>query len=439
MDQRYRLTTTPDDLGLRCTTAGLTLAGVALLHKGQYGFAPRPSAELRALLAQAYPALDRDLEPGLEVVAQALNAGDLTKAMIAAVFLRLPPLDLDAAERLTRTEDGLAKAYNPAEDRDARGRWTVSGLLATAQRATGVDTRQLATQLAQSRREISPAAFQSLSQGVEARLSQADRKRLAQDRDLEAKIDSLTRPYYASPLAQQAAAKAIRIQQTGHGLLSPEAVQQTLHAIHVALEDRAAGDVDRLHLLALYYDVQSRGVEQGLLGTNLSRELVEYGVAAMAYDGGGAGEHPSRPVPLGDAKLVGTTSPTIRYREIREDEMLGLARTKNYRNNFYEANPHITRAADIHHSVPQHALTDSPDDFSYWEIHSPQNLKAIRRELVGYVHRSITERDKQFRAANPKPTREQRLIQARKMDRMYGEFFEKLRKKYYRKHHTYTQ
>jgi hypothetical protein len=427
MDQRYRLTNHPDGLGLRCTPAGLTLAGVALLHKGISGFVPRPAAELKALLDQAYPALEGrgEVEAGLEVVAKALNAGDLTKAMIAAVFLRLPPLDPETAERLARADDRLAKQYDPLEARDSRGRWTVGGLLAAAQRAIGVDTRQLAAQLAQSQREVSPAEFQSLAQGVEARLSQADRQRLAQDRELEAKIDELTQPYYSTPAARQAAAEAIRIQQTGHGMLTPEAVQHALNAIREALKNRAADDADRLHLLELNYDVTSRGVEQGLLGTSLSRELVEYAIASGAYDNGAMGENPSRPVPLGEAKLVGTKSPTITVREIREDEMLGFARTKNPRKNFFDDNPHITRDSEVHHLVLNREIDRNPPYFSYRQIHSPRNLKAIRNELVRLIHDKITAIDRKFYSANPNPTKEQILAHSRKVTRMYGEFFEK--------------
>jgi hypothetical protein len=44
-------------------------------------------------------------------------------ATIAAVHLRLPELDRDAAERIADADDALAK-YDPNEPRDWRGRWT---------------------------------------------------------------------------------------------------------------------------------------------------------------------------------------------------------------------------------------------------------------------------------------------------------------------------
>jgi hypothetical protein len=70
------------------------------------------------------------LKPGLDVVAKALNNGDLGRAMVAVVHLRLPRLDSLRAIFPEETEGSLAK-YNPAEPRDSRGRWT-TGVGATA-------------------------------------------------------------------------------------------------------------------------------------------------------------------------------------------------------------------------------------------------------------------------------------------------------------------
>jgi len=63
---------------------------------------------------------------GLKVVAHALNAGDLGRAMIAAIHLRLPALSGGGAAGVNFAADMLAK-YNPDEPRDARGRWTTEG------------------------------------------------------------------------------------------------------------------------------------------------------------------------------------------------------------------------------------------------------------------------------------------------------------------------
>jgi hypothetical protein len=418
MDQRYRLTTSPDGLGLRCTTAGLTLAGVALLHKGQHGFAPRPTAELRALLGQAYPDLDRDIEGGLEVVAQALNAGDLTKAMIAAVFLRLPPLDPETAERLARAADGLAKAYNPAEDRDAKGRWTVGGLLAAAQRASGVDTRQLAAQLGEPQDKLSTTTFQALLQGVEARLSQADRRRLAQE------------------LIGEANAQAIRIQQTPQGKLTPNAVHRALNAVHTARIAQGTTSEDRDHLLPLWFAVYTRGATQYGSGARAmlppdfsSPEMRGEAMQAAAYSGAEGfanqrGVSTAREIPLEPTKLEATGSKITPVRPY--EARVGAAKRKNYRQTLIEGFPEAGTDMEAHHAIPRFVLKIWPNLFTASEIHSLENLRAIPNALAGLIHRRKIHNQewKSFYATfkGSTPTRQQVLDFATKVDRKYGEF-----------------
>ena len=48
------------------------------------------------------------------------------RAMVAALHLRLPGLGSEAAERVVKADDALAK-YDPSESRDERGRWTSGG------------------------------------------------------------------------------------------------------------------------------------------------------------------------------------------------------------------------------------------------------------------------------------------------------------------------
>lgn len=70
------------------------------------------------------PHADRsDILPGLGVVAAALNQGDLARAMITALRLRLPDVGQEGAERLAKAAHILNK-YDPNEPRDAHGRWT---------------------------------------------------------------------------------------------------------------------------------------------------------------------------------------------------------------------------------------------------------------------------------------------------------------------------
>lgn len=86
----------------------------------------RPTAEIEALLASAYktpPGIERCLA-GLHRVAEHLRGGNLPLAMIAAVQLNLPDIGEERIERLVRTDALLKANFNPAEPRDAQGRWT---------------------------------------------------------------------------------------------------------------------------------------------------------------------------------------------------------------------------------------------------------------------------------------------------------------------------
>ena len=127
---KYRLSDEPRDFGLSCTVQGLTLAGVPLLKRTAAGFQPRPAWEIDRLLVRAYRTdIDGDgVAAGLGTVARALNEGEMARAMIAAVLLKLPALDWDGAARIAHADDALAKAgFDPEESRDSRGRWTTSG------------------------------------------------------------------------------------------------------------------------------------------------------------------------------------------------------------------------------------------------------------------------------------------------------------------------
>jgi len=58
----FRLTNEPGGLGLSCTPAGVSLAGVPLLRGAQAEFVPRPASEVALLLKAAF---GKDL-PGLQ-------------------------------------------------------------------------------------------------------------------------------------------------------------------------------------------------------------------------------------------------------------------------------------------------------------------------------------------------------------------------------------
>ena len=128
IDRRGELERRVVGLGLSCTLEGVSLAGAPLLRRTVAGLAPRPMAELAVLMKSAY---GRDIDPappyrGLDVIARALNQGDIGRAMVAAIQLRLPDLDEEGATHVVLT-DGALNKYDSNEPRDGRGRWTNGG------------------------------------------------------------------------------------------------------------------------------------------------------------------------------------------------------------------------------------------------------------------------------------------------------------------------
>ena len=126
MIRTFRLTNEPGGLGLSLTDAGVSLAGVPLLYRTRVGFHLRPADEVAALIAAAYAPDPTRLRSGLGVIARALESGDYAKAAIAAVQTRTPELSREAAARLAKRLEGLAK-YDPDQPRDWHGRWTSAG------------------------------------------------------------------------------------------------------------------------------------------------------------------------------------------------------------------------------------------------------------------------------------------------------------------------
>ena len=105
--------------GLCCDEHGVALGSVVLVEgaetAGRRIYRRRPAEEIASALALAYGPLSADdlghRLSGLEVAARALEMGDLAKASIATVLLKLPPLSPDAFAKLA-AEPGLKK-YNP--------------------------------------------------------------------------------------------------------------------------------------------------------------------------------------------------------------------------------------------------------------------------------------------------------------------------------------
>jgi hypothetical protein len=137
---------------------GLTLAGVPLLCKSEGRFEPRSADEIGTLIGQAYPGFSssESLRSGLAAVAVALNGGDVSKAMIVALHLRLPELDPAGAARIAHVDDALSK-YDPNEPRDRRGRWTAGGGSSRSSPAPSVGV------------QAKPPASRRAARGVETR------------------------------------------------------------------------------------------------------------------------------------------------------------------------------------------------------------------------------------------------------------------------------
>jgi hypothetical protein len=125
----FKLDQSPSGRGLRCDGEGLFLGSNALLQRDAIGnFEARTASDLRKTFVGTYgnDAIWDGRIRSVKVVADALNNGDMARAMMAAVLMRLP--DPDGAVRISDVDGVLAKAgFNPGEPRDERGRWTTGG------------------------------------------------------------------------------------------------------------------------------------------------------------------------------------------------------------------------------------------------------------------------------------------------------------------------
>jgi hypothetical protein len=124
IEKRFQIEYKAGGLGLSCTAEGVSLAGVPLLRRTIAGLTPRPPDELAVLMKGAY---GHDIDatrayPGLDVIAQALNNGDIGRAMVATIHLRLPDLNEEGAAHIAWADEALNK-YDPNEPRDSHGRW----------------------------------------------------------------------------------------------------------------------------------------------------------------------------------------------------------------------------------------------------------------------------------------------------------------------------
>ncbi len=106
-----------------CGLDGLYLGSSPLIVPVGGSYRVRAADEITALIAAAYgPGIDAArLLPGLRLAAVALQPGDLTRAMIAAVHLRLGEIGDARLARLARAETLLKNNFDPNEPRVPAG------------------------------------------------------------------------------------------------------------------------------------------------------------------------------------------------------------------------------------------------------------------------------------------------------------------------------
>jgi hypothetical protein len=125
-DLMFKLDQNPEGPGLRCDDSGLFLGRDALLRKDRDGhFDALSPAQLQKIFARIYGD-ETNWESrirSVELVADALNKGEMARAMMSAVLMRLPaPGDSIC---IAEVDELLAKVgYDADEPRDDRGRWT---------------------------------------------------------------------------------------------------------------------------------------------------------------------------------------------------------------------------------------------------------------------------------------------------------------------------
>lgn len=129
VDQRiWRISDRKGALGLSCVDDGLFLGNTPLVERRECGFVPRAQTELETLLGRGFGfAISLDyVMGGLGTVASALNAGDLCRARIAAVHLRLPDLP-DEFARLDMQLEDIALKLERISKTTAAGDWNPAG------------------------------------------------------------------------------------------------------------------------------------------------------------------------------------------------------------------------------------------------------------------------------------------------------------------------
>lgn len=106
----------------------MQLAGSPLVARQGDAYCIRAEDEIAAVFAAAYGSADSSrLLPGLRAVATALQDGDVVRAMLTALHLRLGELSEEGLARVVKADASLKYNFDPAEPRDWHGSWTTDG------------------------------------------------------------------------------------------------------------------------------------------------------------------------------------------------------------------------------------------------------------------------------------------------------------------------
>lgn len=118
VNNMWRLDACKDMLGVSCGEQGPRVGTVQLLRRDASGWKPRAPAELNEILRPItlYPIDFMTRVGGLQAVARAMNEGDLVRAIICTLHMRLPPLpDTDAAFLAMRKDPPIPSTGSPFE------------------------------------------------------------------------------------------------------------------------------------------------------------------------------------------------------------------------------------------------------------------------------------------------------------------------------------
>lgn len=111
--------------------------------------------------------------------------------------------------------------------------------------------------------------------------------------------------------------------------------------------------------------------------------------------------------------------------KLSKDAKLGNATSFDYRTNFFNEFPELTKTDYVvHHAIEQQINTRYPNLFTDAELHSLENLRGIPKIINSDVHLSkIRIEWNKFYVANANPTKAQVLQKAKEVDDLFGSQF----------------